>query len=329
MTSNDFSITIGIPTFNRIDLLRSLLVQLEELPSQLDIKLYNITLLISDNASNDGADEMVEEYSSRLRALGYKFFYFRQTENLGMDGNFRFIYDNSESLYLWYFSDDDILLSENIELLLNDLKTYEPDVCMSNFIQPPYTKNNTVFLFGEQKDNELISNIPAGIASIKKYPKLTNYIIKKIPIDEYKSLIDDCVGDYYLFIVYALLSFSYGRTILVRKSSIAKARVDYMSIQYSPRVFTGLHKSSNKVFKHLNKNEYIDLMVNERKSDDINVALSYLIMHYRKKITFQPQILSNEHLYIRDNWYKILSSPTAAVKYLAFIFYMSCSKIRG
>ena len=79
-------LTIAIPTFNRANKLRRLLnaINDEILTSQLQDR---IAVMVSDNASTDDTSKMVSELSKKQS----KFSYFRQSKNLGFDGNIRFL----------------------------------------------------------------------------------------------------------------------------------------------------------------------------------------------------------------------------------------------
>lgn len=326
MSQTDFSITIGIPTFNRADHLQDLLQQFEKLASLIDIN--TTTIVVSNNASSDNTQDVLDNYSSRLTNAGYKISFYRQENNLGMDGNFRFIYDKCDSLYLWYCGDDDILILENIDELFYDLKKIMPDVCLSNFIQPPYSDRNSIFLSDSDKKSEIISDKKKSIDKITKYPKLTNYIIKKTSAKHYESLINDCEGDYYLFIAYSLLAFSLGEKLLIRSGSVAISRPDYLSIEYSPRAFVGLRRTVNKVLTYLGR-EYINFVVKEKPSDEMNAALRYLIFHYLGKLNLPSNVLNDERTYIRNNFRYILMSPRNFVKYIIYIISILRAKITG
>ena len=61
--TTDILLTIAIPTYNRKNLLKR---ALESIISQLNSR---IEVLVSDNASDDGTDEMMAEYFPMIRYI--------------------------------------------------------------------------------------------------------------------------------------------------------------------------------------------------------------------------------------------------------------------
>ena len=78
-------VTVGLPTFNRKNLLE------RALNSVLNQTYKNIDILVSDNHSDDGTEEIMLEYAkkdSRIR-------YFRQEKNQGVGYQGKFLLENS------------------------------------------------------------------------------------------------------------------------------------------------------------------------------------------------------------------------------------------
>src|SRR6185503_5118045 len=93
------TVTIGLPTFNRADLLRGVL---NNLRSQ---TFEDLELLISDNASTD---PRVRHVCEQAAAEDPRVRYFRQNENRGALSNFWFVWEQARSPYFMWASDDDI-----------------------------------------------------------------------------------------------------------------------------------------------------------------------------------------------------------------------------
>lgn len=91
-------ITIGVPTFNRAPYLRALLENWAPFLVQ-----NRVRIVISDNASTDGTEEVVKEFYGRFNLL-----YSRNPENIGMDGNFCKVVSLCETPWVWLLGDDDI-----------------------------------------------------------------------------------------------------------------------------------------------------------------------------------------------------------------------------
>lgn len=90
-------ITVGIPTFNRADLLR------EAIESVLEQTYPDFRLIVSDNASTDETQAVVASVSdTRLE-------YARAEENIGMIGNFNRVMELAETEFVMLLPDDDRL----------------------------------------------------------------------------------------------------------------------------------------------------------------------------------------------------------------------------
>lgn len=103
-------LTIGIPTFNRFDKLENVLKQISD---QLSNFLYidNLEILISNNASTDNTNIVVENFKNKLNC---SFKYYIQDENIGFDRNVDFLFKKSSGDFMWLLSDDDNLLENSI-----------------------------------------------------------------------------------------------------------------------------------------------------------------------------------------------------------------------
>ncbi len=100
-------LTIAIPTYNRKNELKKCLDSL--LPQIVD----GVRILITDNASTDGTEDLIKtEYN-------YPFLtYHRNKENYGMDGNFLNCFRLVNEGYVQLLSDDDVLVPGTINAVL-------------------------------------------------------------------------------------------------------------------------------------------------------------------------------------------------------------------
>jgi glycosyltransferase involved in cell wall biosynthesis len=92
-------ISIGIPTFNRHKgIVRTLTsIWQQEYP--------NLEIVISDNCSTDGTQEVIQELCKEHSEIKF----FRQESNLGMIPNFEFVLKKSSGKYFMWVADDDAL----------------------------------------------------------------------------------------------------------------------------------------------------------------------------------------------------------------------------
>jgi glycosyltransferase involved in cell wall biosynthesis len=102
MSQEDFMrvpvVSIGLPTFNRPELLASVLNNLR------DQTFEDFELVISDNASNDPG---VRSLCERAALLDSRIRYIRQSKNLGATANFWFVHEQARSpLFMWAADDD-------------------------------------------------------------------------------------------------------------------------------------------------------------------------------------------------------------------------------
>ncbi len=111
------TLTIGIPTFNSRDYLKECI---DVVMSQ--IKFNNhVELLICDNCSDDGTQDLVSEYVQRFSD---HIRYVRHKSNLGMDKNFWSVVENSNGEFVHLLADDDFYMPNGVERILDVINRY-------------------------------------------------------------------------------------------------------------------------------------------------------------------------------------------------------------
>lgn len=106
-------VTVAIPTYNRVELLR------QSLASALAQTYPNLEILVSDNGSTDETEPYMHQISDpRVR-------YIRQPKNLGMVGNWNACLEQTEGEYFLLLSDDDLLEPTGIAELMAIYKQVE------------------------------------------------------------------------------------------------------------------------------------------------------------------------------------------------------------
>ncbi len=75
-------------------------------------------IVISDNASTDGTEEVVAQYAQRFKGVHY----FKQDENRGFDQNFDRAVELARGEYCWLMADDDVLKPGAIATVLDALR---------------------------------------------------------------------------------------------------------------------------------------------------------------------------------------------------------------
>ncbi|WP_232303729.1 glycosyltransferase family 2 protein [Pseudofrankia sp. DC12] len=98
-------VSIGIPVYNGADFLGA------AIESHLAQTFGDFELVISDNASTDGTEELCRRFAkedSRVR-------YLRQAENIGANANYNEVARISRGRFFRWAADDDVLLPEYLE----------------------------------------------------------------------------------------------------------------------------------------------------------------------------------------------------------------------
>jgi len=117
-------LSICIPTYNRKDRLKKMLDHLCK------YKTEDIDVIISDNASNDGTEKMIEYYTKI-----YNVKYFCNKKNMGHDYNYYRIAEEGRrnSAYSLWIGDDDWIDKSFFFEIPKLLKRYSPDFILLNF----------------------------------------------------------------------------------------------------------------------------------------------------------------------------------------------------
>lgn len=128
-------LSIAIPTWNRANTLKKALEILF-----LQILEYKdlIEIVISDNASTDNTQNVIEEFSKRYPEIVMKTFL--QNENTGFYGNFCKVKELSTAKYVWLLSDDDFICNGLIKEVLHVLNRGVGIAFLSDWIVKKDTK---------------------------------------------------------------------------------------------------------------------------------------------------------------------------------------------
>ena len=110
------TLSILVPTYNRANKLECLLQSLVPLVDLIDQNI--IEIIISDNASTDSTRRIVDLFRQK-----YRIRYFRQSSNLGFDGNVHFLYSVQKSSWSLLVGDDDNVISSEVLRLVKLLHT--------------------------------------------------------------------------------------------------------------------------------------------------------------------------------------------------------------
>ena len=129
--SENFLLTIGIPTFNRE---HSLSRTLEDLIKQVrsSKNQSNLEILVSDNCSTDNTRSIVKNYMGVNEDISLS--YFKNQSNLGYDGNCNQVFKYAQGCFVWLMSDDDAIDNFAVKKIYNICKKYSNvDVIFVNY----------------------------------------------------------------------------------------------------------------------------------------------------------------------------------------------------
>jgi glycosyltransferase involved in cell wall biosynthesis len=225
-------LSIIIPTYNRADKLLRLLknIEFEITNSNLSDLIH---VLVSDNASSDETQAVL----SNFKTTKFKFEYFHQEINLGFDGNVRFLYRVAKSDYVWFFSDDDIILPGAIATVMNGLLETEPDVLLFSFIQPRGSVIRT-FNFPDQFTN--ITDLKAMIGFISICSKVSMYVCRKIELNELQEKELEPFyenGFYWIDLCFSVISAGTEPRLCIISEPLASCDDEFINIRFGPSVF--------------------------------------------------------------------------------------------
>lgn len=113
-------VSVGLPVFNGE---KSLRAAIETLIAQ---TYPNMELIISDNCSTDATQEICNKFALQDKRIKY----FRQAENIGAVGNFRFVLEQAKGKYYFWAAADDTHSPDFIDANVTFLER-NPDYCAS------------------------------------------------------------------------------------------------------------------------------------------------------------------------------------------------------
>lgn len=117
-------LTIGIPTFNRAQLLDKQLAWLTQAIKGLESECE---VIISDNCSTDNTSEVIRKWQPILSKATLKLN--RNSENIGAVRNIVYCINAATSKYVWTISDDDHIYDQTLAYVLQTLIAH-PDLAL-------------------------------------------------------------------------------------------------------------------------------------------------------------------------------------------------------
>lgn len=126
--SRNIRLSVAIPTYNGAKYIRE---ALDSIIAQLDDITEKIEIVVSDNASTDGTEEIIREYVKKYPSIVS---YYKNENNVGFDRNVDLIFKRAKGEYVWLLSDDDTLKEKSILIFLDKLNKYKnPSILLLNY----------------------------------------------------------------------------------------------------------------------------------------------------------------------------------------------------
>ena len=325
-------ITISIPTYNRSIKLAAMLNDIRFCVQNSFYK-HNIKILVSDNGSDDNTLDILNYFKISFNEIDIDFKYYSEYKNRGFDFNVFKCYENSNSDFVWFISDDDKLYKNNFDKIIETIFTNESSIYYFNFSQSnvnesnPYIKNDIIF-----QDND--ENFIDAISKIFYYPKLTSIVVKKIDINNflnYNKYMN--FGFMHLYIILEIIKLK--GTITFSKLFIATTSNDFLdNIRFPPYItnyyldFINLYTKENNIL-----NLYYKFSHGYKKCDPLSTNLLYLGSYFRGNFIIDKKLYEQLIIEVKHDFknYKLRRSNhleviLATIKYLISKIYFTFKK---
>ena len=112
-------LTFAIPTWDRADFLN---ITLKHLTREIDSTGRDVEIFVSDNASSDKTRDVLEEWARKYNFVRFSI----NKSNEGFDKNLISAIRNSRGIYVWTFSDDDIIADGVLKKVIEYVEKYDP-----------------------------------------------------------------------------------------------------------------------------------------------------------------------------------------------------------
>ena len=134
-------LTIGIPTFNRAQLLEK---QLNWLARAIKGYESECEIIISDNCSTDNTWKVIKKWGTAFSQATLKLN--RNKSNIGAVRNIAYCINTANGTYVWTISDDDLIYEHSLAYIVKTLKTYpELGLLILNFSKRHVKTNQLIF----------------------------------------------------------------------------------------------------------------------------------------------------------------------------------------
>lgn len=316
----DFLLTIAIPTYNRLEKLKKSLKKILDYTKGYD----EIEIFVSDNASTDGTKEYIKDIQKENSNLRY----YRNVENLGLDGNFLNCFRKAQGKYLWMLSDDDSLMENAVETVLHVIKQ-DPVMVFCNLTLEAGRQDIGVLekdgiLFLEDK-NDFLKSIGVYITFVSSLIYNMSFVRKIDDVEKYK-------GDNLLLSHVAINIMRYDGTYALIKDRCIHKSAGGINWDFYQAFFGGMKKLIwntalesgfdagilNRIYYHMLKWPLMDLYFALRREDRVDEKWNkdYLwdsLSDYPDLLQMYRLLADTPRMYLVENFLRVQRMKMAEV----------------
>ncbi|MGL5229801.1 MAG: glycosyltransferase family 2 protein [Cetobacterium sp.] len=232
--NDEILLSILIPTYNREKYLEKALNKFfEQITEKFKSK---IEILVSDNCSKDNTQDLLQKFEKISKEKKIDFKFSKNDKNLGFDGNFFKLINQSKGKFCWIFGDDEFLLENALEKIIPLLTDEIGLVHLSN-----KAANKEEVIFSKSETQKFIKEINYMISFITANIFNKKYIDWQINYSDFRggNLIQE------LFYFQSILKGD--RNIFLYDKIFTTERAENIG---SYKLFQTFGKNQNKIFEY-------------------------------------------------------------------------------
>lgn len=310
LQSSSPRVTILIPTFNRAEKLARLLQNIDDELAHAGLT-GKVDVLVSDNASTDSTPHLL----ASSKPANFRLRSFRQPENIGMDRNMQFLYERAASEYIWFFSDDDILLPGAVAKVLEVLASAAPDIVTCLTRQPPEVLCNPPDFSAPAR---ILEDMAEALGLLTYW--ISIYILRRLVLDpKEKKVLEPFLGTDWWFMALACSVFQRSprpRLGLIPEP-LAIFENQYRPVRFPPNTWAGYWK----VYTHPFVSEHAPRLLAEKRRFTYSILIYYLFAVQAELIPVEDRRAYDSairNLEFRPGW--LLANPKNLFKFLLLKF---------
>jgi glycosyltransferase involved in cell wall biosynthesis len=175
---NSTILTVAIPTYNRLEYLKTCIKSVEASCALVEDR---IEIFVSDNKSEDGTKQFLESYVPTLQNITFK--WKQNFENIGGTSNIRSMLNGCSGKYIYWVTDDDIVLPVALTKIIGEIKKSAPSYIRVGMIVN-LIKSKRAFYWGLKEYGQILIESK----SFLKLIQLSNVLTGTVHINEANAI---------------------------------------------------------------------------------------------------------------------------------------------